>query len=380
MIAVMGDTSSGKSSLLSSISMIELPSAAKLTTRCPIMLQMQQAEERSAKVSVHWKKQPSGSSETDIDFQTKFINDGNWNSLSEYIAQAQAHIIAATGKEVATDIVQVEISGPGCENLTVVDLPGIVRTVGKGESATLGDDIDDLIQMYLKNSRCIILAVVPANVDFHNSQIMKEASLVDPKTERTIPVITKPDLIDKGGEQDVLDLLQGRKTDQFYYGFHMVKNRGQAALNKKDSIEDGQYDEERFFAMEEPWSSVKDRSLFGTAELRRKLGDLQLRLVAASLPAIMEEIEQKRDQAELELESMGTQHKSLGEKRLFFNTLKNKIVHYLACDLGGSSSRFSPKMKANQQKKLASAKFHQCCTSFQTKLRKGKLANFSHHW
>jgi interferon-induced GTP-binding protein Mx1 len=40
MIAVMGDTSSGKSSLLTSISMVELPSSEKLTTRCPIMLQM----------------------------------------------------------------------------------------------------------------------------------------------------------------------------------------------------------------------------------------------------------------------------------------------------------------------------------------------------
>ena len=40
MIAVMGDTSSGKSSLLSSLSAVELPSASELTTRCPIMLQM----------------------------------------------------------------------------------------------------------------------------------------------------------------------------------------------------------------------------------------------------------------------------------------------------------------------------------------------------
>lgn len=40
MIAVMGETSSGKSSLLSSVSGVELPSASDLTTRCLIMLQM----------------------------------------------------------------------------------------------------------------------------------------------------------------------------------------------------------------------------------------------------------------------------------------------------------------------------------------------------
>lgn len=37
-IAVMGDTSSGKSSLLSNISLIELPSSNEITTRCPIQL------------------------------------------------------------------------------------------------------------------------------------------------------------------------------------------------------------------------------------------------------------------------------------------------------------------------------------------------------
>jgi len=53
-----------------------------------------------------------------------------------------------------------------------------------------------MIQEFLVNERCIILAVVPANVDFHNSQIMSDAIQVDPATKRTIPVITKPDLID----------------------------------------------------------------------------------------------------------------------------------------------------------------------------------------
>jgi hypothetical protein len=48
---------------------------------------------------------------------------------------------------------------------------------------------------------------------------------VDPETKRTIPVITKPDLIDKGAESSVLDLLMGEKKS-FLMGFHMVKCRG----------------------------------------------------------------------------------------------------------------------------------------------------------
>jgi interferon-induced GTP-binding protein Mx1 len=83
---------------------------------------------------------------------------------------------------------------------------------------------------YLKNQRCVILAVVPANVDFHNSQIMADAKQVDPDGARTIPVITKPDLIDPGSEGGVMSLLLGERM-KFQHGFHMIKGRGQAALN-----------------------------------------------------------------------------------------------------------------------------------------------------
>jgi hypothetical protein len=53
--------------------------------------------------------------------------------------------------------------------LTLIDLPGIVRSIGKNESKDLIDDINNLIADFLRNERCVILAIVPANVDFHNS-------------------------------------------------------------------------------------------------------------------------------------------------------------------------------------------------------------------
>ncbi len=60
---------------------------------------------------------------------------------------------------------------------------------------------------------------------------MAEARKVDPETARTLPVLTKPDLINIGGEDSVLELLLGRKTDKFEKGFHMVKGCGQVSLN-----------------------------------------------------------------------------------------------------------------------------------------------------
>ena len=160
MIAVMGDTSSGKSSLLSNISLVDLPSSDALTTRCPIRLQMKEAESRWACVKVVWKDRPDGE---DVDFTPQTVDDADWDCLTEIIAEAQDHIIKKSGKVVAPDMVCVEIRGPHCQNLTLIDLPGIVRSSGKGESDSLPTEIAALMNDYLKNDKCVLLAIHACN-------------------------------------------------------------------------------------------------------------------------------------------------------------------------------------------------------------------------
>ncbi len=52
--------------------------------------------------------------------------------------------------------------------------------------------------LYLKR------AVVPANVDVATQEIVQLAEDADPKGKRTLGVITKPDLVDKGAEDKVV--------------------------------------------------------------------------------------------------------------------------------------------------------------------------------
>ncbi|KAL7573614.1 hypothetical protein ACA910_008748 [Epithemia clementina (nom. ined.)] len=293
MIAVMGDTSSGKSALLSNIAEIELPCAHTLTTRCPIMIKMKTSDGWTAKIDVKLR----GNLATGVGFQPIHLKKQEWSKIRESIAYAQEYILRTTGRQVAQDMVKVEVNAPYCVDLTVIDLPGIVRSTGKGESETLLHDIQALIDDYLYNDRCVILAVHPANVDFHNSQIMQDAKKVDPLTRRTLPVITKPDLIDKGAEGGVMELLLGKKTDGFDRGFHMIKGRGQGSLDGNNSIIDNLHDEEYFFQNTAPWRHVKDRSLFGTKELRRKLGELQMEIIKESFHGIVHEVKQKLDEA-----------------------------------------------------------------------------------
>jgi septin family protein len=114
-IVVMGDTSSGKSSLLSNLVMVDLPSSHKLTTRCPIQLQMMRSDTRRARVNVQWRSSNNNSkssnnnniSDTLPDFGERMIHPDQWDTIPDVILEAQQHILTRTNKEVAPDVLRV---------------------------------------------------------------------------------------------------------------------------------------------------------------------------------------------------------------------------------------------------------------------------------
>jgi hypothetical protein len=80
--------------------------------------------------------------------------------------------------------------------------------------------VRQMVGKYLSNPRSIILlacdgfqfdrtqlidvrAVVPANIDIATQEIIQMAEDADPNGQRTLGVLTKPDLVDKGAEDKV---------------------------------------------------------------------------------------------------------------------------------------------------------------------------------
>ena len=87
-----------------------------------------------------------------------------------------------------------------CPDLTLVDLPGITRIPMAGSDQP--DNIEQITRgmanRYVSDSRTIILCTLPANADMTTSDGLQMAREVDPKGIRTIGVITKIDIMDKG--------------------------------------------------------------------------------------------------------------------------------------------------------------------------------------
>ena len=65
-----------------------------------------------------------------------------------------------------------------------------------------------MVLHYIAPDNTIILAVNPANVDLANSDALQIAKEVDPDGDRTVGVVTKLDLMDRG--TDARDVLLGQ--------------------------------------------------------------------------------------------------------------------------------------------------------------------------
>lgn len=117
----------------------------------------------------------------------------------------------AKANTFSDDVLKIEICGPKQQHLSVIDVPGIFRNTTEGVTTDADMEIvRNMVNQYMKNPRSIILAVIPANVDIATQEILKMAEKCDTKGQRTLGVLTKPDLVDRGAENRVVDLVEGK--------------------------------------------------------------------------------------------------------------------------------------------------------------------------
>jgi hypothetical protein len=52
-----------------------------------------------------------------------------------------------------------------------------------------------MVELYIKNSRTVLLAVLPSNIDMTIQEILKMVEEADPRGVRTMGILTKSDLV-----------------------------------------------------------------------------------------------------------------------------------------------------------------------------------------
>ena len=190
---------------------------------------------------------------------------------------------SAGKKTFSGDVMKIEIDGPTEQHLSVIDIPGIFKKTTAG--ITTKADINMIRNMnlsFMSNERSVILAVIPANVDIATQEILEMAAGCDEAGNRTLGVLTKPDLIDKGAEGPVVNILKGT-THHLNLGWCIVRNPGQKDL--EDSAHDRDSMEKLFFQTQDPWKNV-DKEKAGVEALKMRLVDVLGEMVTREFPAV----------------------------------------------------------------------------------------------
>mmetsp|Transcript_5045 Transcript_5045/g.8658 ORF Transcript_5045/g.8658 Transcript_5045/m.8658 type:complete len:710 (+) Transcript_5045:62-2191(+) len=290
-VAVVGEQSTGKSSVLESLVGEDfLPKGSELATRCPVQLRLVRdpaVEGFSAKLGV-----------TLNDLKPVEMRD-----LPETI-RALTSQIAGKDLNIVETPIWVEIRSSNTCDLSLTDLPGIAKNKLKGsdQPENIEEVTTNLIQRYIQDKETVILAVVPANIDVAASDAIKLSKRNDPEGNRTIGVLTKVDIMDRG--TSAKKILQGDYID-LKLGFIRVKNRSQADVDNHVSVRDALRTESEFFSKHEVYKSM-DPALFGAGNLAKKLMKISEKTLSEVLPELKDKVAAKLREVEEALQELGS--------------------------------------------------------------------------
>ncbi|KAF2550461.1 hypothetical protein F2Q68_00037768 [Brassica cretica] len=215
-VAVVGSQSSGKSSVLEALVGRDfLPRGNDICTRRPLVLQLVQTKSKS-----------SGGSDDEWGEFLHLPSNHRIYDFSEIRREIEAETnrLAGGNKGVKDKQIRLKIFSPNVLDITLVDLPGITKV-------PVGDQ--------------------PTDIEARH---------------RTIGVITKLDIMDKG--TDARNLLLG-KVVPLRLGYVGVVNRCQEDILLNRSVKDALSAEEKFFQSRPAYHGLADR--VGIPQLAKKL-------------------------------------------------------------------------------------------------------------
>ncbi|XP_076893452.1 dynamin-related protein 4C-like [Bidens hawaiensis] len=251
---VIGDRSSGKSSLIESLTGISLPrgNGNGICTWVPLIIRFQHRSDPVSEFHLEYK---------DKSVPVNGQNASAWiSSLTECLAD--------TDKEISNLPLTLVVNTNNVPDVTIVDLPGIPFD-GQSEM------ISGILEKYIKLEDCVILHVISAaNADFPTCESIKILDKFGKNYgERTLHVCTKADEASK-------DMVAIVSTNYMGPDYVCVRNR-----LGDETHEEARTKEASFFENHHLLSKI-DKSLMGVQALAQKLLLVQVEGVSNRLCAL----------------------------------------------------------------------------------------------
>lgn len=322
-LVVCGDQSAGKSSVLEGVTGIPFPRKDGLCTKfaTEIILRHTQ-EEQKITASIIPHKSRDDTTASDLRAYSRGLS--GYDELPDVI-QEVAKLMRLRGftddeeaPAFAADVLRIEVTGQTGLYLTIVDLPGLISVSEEEDDIKL---VRELVDSYLESSRTIILAVVQATSDIETQPIIQHARRFDKAGERTVGIITKPDLINRNTEGRVALLANNLGSTKLKLGFFLLKNPTPEQLERGITHSEREEEERKLF--DDPKWTIHglDPNRVGVHALRKFLESLLERHIERELPKVRSDISQLLLTAQKQLEELGDERSTVAEQRLFLSKL-----------------------------------------------------------
>lgn len=228
-VVFCGDQSSGKSNSIKRLTGFRLPTDANMCTRFATEIILSHSNNHSARAriiaapdrtpeDIHRLEAYSSQMSEDYSEFPKIIQE-----VTELVLPPQES--GSSPKAFARDILSVEISGPRCPDLAIVDLPGLISSSNKNQSSADVKLVSEVVDEYIAKSNTIVLAVVRADNEQACQSITGRVERLG-ASSRTLGIITRPDRLDKGSKSEKLwiDIAQNNEEVNLGLGWHILRN------------------------------------------------------------------------------------------------------------------------------------------------------------
>ncbi|KAF1912524.1 dynamin-1 [Ampelomyces quisqualis] len=316
-LIVCGEQSSGKSSLLEGLTRLRFPMDSDVCTLFATELVLRRDTKLELSAEIHPSKQRSALECREMAKFKRSYTSLEGFSFKDLHNEAETLMARGVPREerrgdVFNDVLRVRYSGPDMPSFTIVDLPGFIDEQWKGGNSA--EQIVELVSRYMQNQKSIILAVMSAKDDVDCQKIFKYLDLYDPKRERTLGILTKPDLTDKGSNMEKIYIDVAKNLEKpMKHHWHTVRNR---AWTEKDTSSAKRDETEAQFFTQGPWANVP-RKHVGIAALREKLSRVLLEHIGMELPSLVVSLHHAIEITESSLTALGQVRETTKEQRAY---------------------------------------------------------------
>lgn len=329
-IIVVGEQSSGKSSVLEAITRVRFPVASGVCTRFPTEIVLRKAPLQKVNVKIRFSDKPekplaqTGFSATDLP-----------GIIEE--AKVQMGLASDNSREFSKDLLRIEVEGPDMPPLTLIDLPGIFHVESEKQSKKGIETVNELVDTYMRQANSIILVVVEADHQLGSHIALAKAEGVDPERQRTLGVITKPD-VETSDENTTAHIQLAKNQESTHYlelGWHVLRNLDSSKANIDAHDFDARDANEAAYFTSGHWSSIPETDR-GIGLLRTKLSKILYRHTQKSIYRVIDDIEEKLEERREELKQYGVERTGGKEMLRFLLDLSSNFEKLTCAAIDGN--------------------------------------------